>query len=227
MAPLVASKAVLQEVAGLIRLVRIGESSADEIRLLIGESRNAFRRAVRQTFDVVLNNGASVPAFESPRVRARRFSPQLKRRIEAAARAGRGPEEIARELGISSVTAAKACRKFGPPKPKKPPLKKLVDHRKPTSKRPSDEQLARATQLLKAGQSWEQVAREIGISRPTLQKYNPWRKVIRKSWTPEVIATVERALSDGRKVLEISRTYGLSSTQIYKTRKELEQERAH
>jgi hypothetical protein len=96
--------------------------------------------------------------------RGRRFSPAAWRQILDAVKSGRTSRDIEREFCIDYVTVLKARKRLGD----------LEDRRKRLKMTP--EQIARAEKLLRAGEKWFAVGREIGVGHATLMKHVTYRK---------------------------------------------------
>ena len=88
-------------------------------------------------------------------------------------------------------------------------------------KRPAADQLACAAERVKRGERWADVARDLNVNRSTLQRWIPWRKVVKKYWSAEQIKFVQDQLRSGRRGSEIARTHGLSSSHVYRIRQEM------
>jgi DNA-binding CsgD family transcriptional regulator len=93
-----------------------------------------------------------------------------------------------------------------------------------TPKRLSDEESRQATEMMKTGKTWSQVAKHFGVSRATVRKYVSWRRVAKPDLTDEQKTFVKRELLKGRTAYEIARTHDLSQERVYRLRAEMRKE---
>ena len=97
--------------------------------------------------------------------RWRKIAPETKQKIMQQLKAGRKPAELEREFGVCFNTIAKMRRLIGDI-PKGPGRNRKL----------SETALKQAEERLKRGESWHEVAADLGVSPTTLVNRVPYRK---------------------------------------------------
>jgi hypothetical protein len=139
------------------------ELRAEILRLLaLNFSCKQVGRALRVSLSII--NCAARPLRALKRGRGRRFTPTVWKLILAAVRSGRTSREVQSQFGIHYVSVLKARKELGD----------TEDRRR--RRKITPERIQRAEQLLRAGESWADVARTIGLSQTTVIAHVKYRK---------------------------------------------------
>jgi transposase-like protein len=154
--------------------------------------------------DGAASNARRALGLDSPRTYTRKATAEKMATVVDQLKKGAYWHEAARGAGINVTTA----------------LHNTAYRKGHWKKRPADEKIAQVAERVKRGERWADVARDLRVNRSTLQRWIPWRKVVKKYWSAEQIKLVKDQLRSGRRGSEIARTHGLSSSHVYRIRQD-------
>jgi transposase-like protein len=197
------NKAV-HEAKALLALVRSGHSPED-IRRDIG-SGTPERLATRIAFDTLCARLSADGARICSRIRLVNVSDTLRSTILRSLRSGKcSLRDVWQVFGIGNKSLWRLRHR-------KPDFKRVPAKRKLTGK-----QLEMAEKLLRAGESWRAVARQMGVSCKTLVTRIPYRKFasLRKLSPAEIERAIER-LRGGATWAAVAREFGMPTSTLQK-----------
>jgi transposase-like protein len=195
---------------GKIKFLR-NTNTSEPSKLLCAVVSELLRKGVphkliRKQFPVPVRTIAQLSkqigaAYSKGRTKGRRFTPQFRKKLCQAIASGKRSALIAQEFNIDRGTVTRIRRKLG-----------LED---PTWRKLSVQQIAQAEEQLRAGGTWQGVARRLGCSTSYLLRSCHYRKHSHRPFTRKETAFVLAVLEHGEGMRRLAEQMGRARSSVF------------